>query len=758
VTTEITRRFSAATAAWGRAVGSDSPVALRVGAVAATALAVYLVLVEGLVQIVFGRLHLLGVELGSRSAPIPREIFLNGAVVGSLYGLVALGLILVFRANCIINFSQAQLGAVAASAALMLLTFQNWPYLAVLPIVLLGGALVGGTVEVVFVRRFSRSPRLILTVVTIGIGLLLQAFEFFTKKAIVGDDRFLQSVAAQYRTPFSRLWSTQLGTLTFSGDHVVTILVVAALAGGLALFFRYTDLGIAVRASAENRDRASLVGIPVKRVSTVVWVLAAVLSAVGVFLRGPLIGIPVTGFVGPTILLYGLAAAVIARMKSTTLAIAAGMGIGIVEQSVVFTRSAPGLVSPVLLVVIVASLLFQRGRLARALDAGGGWQSAGELRPIPAELRDLPAVERARTLLWVGVGVIVVLAPWIVGASRTDTTSRIAIVAMVGVSLVILTGWTGQISLGQWGIAALGAAVAGGLAANHNWDFFLTVGAAGLAGAAMAVAIGLPALRIQGLFLAVTTLAFAFVMPDFVLRRQWFGWLLPDQRSFADRPDLYGVFDLTEPTTVGPVTLSADAKFYYLCVAFLGIALYLAGSLRRNRSGRLLVGVRDNPRMVQSYGVNLARTRLMAFAISGFIAAMGGALFAYQFGQIEPEAFLPQQSIAIFLMTVIGGASSLAGAVLGAVYVLGLPLLPVLRDVQFVELLTSGIGVLIILLVLPGGLIEGVYRLRDSWLRRVAERQGIHVPSLVADSRVEPDAPPSATERPVRDLATQAAG
>ena len=746
-------------AAWHRAITAPlSPWPVRLAAGAAAALTAYVLLVEVLLQAVFGRIDLpftdLGLlNIGTRTAPIPREIFLNGAVVGSLYGLIGIGLILIYRASRIINFAQAQLGAIAASAALMLLTFHNWPYLAVIPLVILGGAAVGGIVEVSFVRRFSKSPRLILTVVTVGIGLILQAFEFFTKKAIVGD-QFLQSVAAQYRTPFSQWWSTQIGTLTFTGDHIVTVLVVAGLAVALALFFRLSDLGIAVRASSENADRASLLGIPVKRVSTVVWVIAAVLSSIGVFLRGPLVGIPITGFVGPTLLLYGLAAAVIARMRSMPIVIAAGIGIGMVEQSVVFTRSAPGLVSPVLLVMIVVALVVQRGRLARAMDAGGGsWQSAAQLRPIPAELRDLPAVRRAKGLVGAGIGALVVLFPWIVGAGRTDTASRIVIFAIVAVSLVVLTGWTGQISLGQWGISALGAAVAGGLAANHNWDFFLTVGVAGMAGAAVAVLVGLPALRIQGLFLAVTTLAFAFTMSDFVLRRQWFGWLLPSQRAFANRPDLYGVFDLTEPTELGPVTIAADAKFYYLCVVFLAISLYLAHSLRRYRSGRVLIGVRDNPRLLQAFGVNLARTRLTAFAISGFLAAIGGALFAYQFGQIEPEAFLPQQSIAIFLMTVIGGATSLAGAVLGVVYVLGIPLLPVLRDVQFVELLTSGIGVLLILMVLPGGLIEGVNRMRDAWLRRLALREGIHVPSLVADSLVADDPPIAPTAHPTAVVA-----
>jgi branched-subunit amino acid ABC-type transport system permease component len=239
-------RLSGGADTWLRLVDPETSWPVRVGTGLATALVAYVLLVEILLQAIFGRVDLLLLEIGTRHAPIPRELFIHGAVVGALYGLIGLGLILVYRANRIINFAQAQLGAVAASAALMLLTFRNWPYLAVIPLVLLGGAAVGGTVETVFVRRFSRSPRLILTVVTIGIGLVLQALEFFTKKWLVGE-RLLQSTAAQYRTPFSQWFTKQVGTLTFTGDHIFTVGVVAALATGLVAFFRYTDLGIAVR-------------------------------------------------------------------------------------------------------------------------------------------------------------------------------------------------------------------------------------------------------------------------------------------------------------------------------------------------------------------------------------------------------------------------------------------------------------------------------------------------------------------------------
>ncbi|HEX9682901.1 MAG TPA: ABC transporter permease [Acidimicrobiales bacterium] len=725
---------------WVRTFATDDTHAVVkvAGGLIITAVA-YVVLVEGLLQGMFGHLDLGVVTFGPRDRPIPRAIFVNGMVIGSLYALIGIGIILVYRANRIVNFAQAQLGAVPASAALMLLAFRDWPYIVAVPIVLVGGALIGGLVEVLFIRRFASSPRLILTVVTIGVGLVLQALEFFTKRWIVGD-QILESLAAQFTTPWNR-FQWQYGPLTFTGDHLFTVATVVVLAGGLAAFFKYTDIGIAVRASAENLDRASLLGIPVKRVSTVVWVLAAVLSSVGVFLRAPLFGLPITGFIGPTLLLYGLGAAVIARMEHTPTAVVAGMFIGIVEGTVVFSVREPTLVSPIILVVIVIALLLQRGILSRAFESGASsWQASRDLRPIPAELRDHPAVRRARVILATVGGLAVLATPWVVGDAQIDTASRVAIFSIIGVSLVVLTGWTGQISLGQFGIAGVGAAVAGGLASNHQTDFFVTLIVAGLVGAVVAVLIGLPALRIQGLFLAVTTLAFAFAVPDFLLRRDRFGWLLPGLTDFVERPVLYGAFDMTKDSRFLWFNIRADAKFFYLCVVFLGLALYLARSLRRYRSGRVLIGIRDNPRMMQAFGVNLARTRLGAFAISGFMAAVGGALFAYQFGQIDSTAFLPEKSIQIFLMTVIGGVSSLPGAVIGAVYVLMLPLLPVLRDIQLIDLLTSGIGVLIILQTMPGGLIEGVYNIRDSWLRRLAHREGIHVPSLVADSLVDAEA------------------
>jgi branched-chain amino acid transport system permease protein len=456
-----------------------------------------------------------------------------------------------------------------------------------------------------------------------------------------------------------------------------------------------------------------------------------------VFFTVPLTGIPLDGFVGLRLLFIGLAIAVMARMESLPMAFLSGILIGIVDQSINFTTNTARLSDPAIFIAILLALFLQRGAMSRAYELGASsWQAVKETRPIPIELRRVREVR-----LGISIGSAVVLAivlgiPFWLGDAYTGFATIGVIYAIIGVSLVVLTGWAGQISLGQFAIAGVASGTARGLAANHHWDFFVTVIVAALVGAAVAILVGLPALRIQGLFLAVTTLGFAFTVAS-LFNREYFGWLVPQSGHLVNRPRLWNSFDLGDSSQLGPITFKADAKFFYLCLAFLVLTLAMARSLRRNRSGRVLIGVRDNGRTAQAFGINLARSRLAAFAISGFMAGIAGALLAYQTPAFADNAFPPERSIELFAMTVIGGIGSLPGALLGAAFVEGVPLLPGLRDIDQIQLLTTGLGLLLVLLFLPGGLAEGVFRIRDRLLRRVAIRRNIHVPSLIADSLVE---------------------
>jgi branched-chain amino acid transport system permease protein len=430
----------------------------------------------------------------------------------------------------------------------------------------------------------------------------------------------------------------------------VAAVVTLAVCAALGAFFKYTDMGIAIRASAENGERASLLGIPIHRVSTVVWVVAAVMSAIAVFLRAPVSGLTLGSSIGPSVLLYGLACAVIARMENLPMCVAAGMGIGIIDQAALFGTRRSSLAIATMLVVILAALLLQKGKMARALDAGvSTWQAAKEYRPIPFELRNIKEVVMARGAIANLVLFIAVIFPLIADEKYAGRFTIVVITAMVGVSLVMLTGWGGQISLGQFGFAGLGAMVTAGLAVRE-WDFFVCLAVAGLVGALAAVLIGLPALRIQGPFLAVTTLSFAFTVQYFFLNPSYFDWFLPASGDFVTRPKLYGFFSTT-----------SDIRFYFVCLTFLALSLLLARSMRKNRFGRILIGVRDNPKGVQAYGVNLARTKLAAFAISGFVAAVAGGLFTYYLQSVDANTYDAPRSITVFTIAVIGGLTSLPG-------------------------------------------------------------------------------------------------
>ena len=664
----------------------------------------------------------------------PLGVLLYGAVIGCLYGLIAVGVVLVHRANRVVNFAQAGLGAVPAVVALLLLTVKGVPYLLVLPIAIVGALALGALVEILFIRRFSAAPRLVLSVVTIGLAQLLAYVEFQVPKWITGD----VLPPSEFPTPFSGATVTIGGTV-FDGDSVVAVVVSATAVAALALFLRRTRFGTAIRASAENPDRAALLGIPVRRIGLVVWMLAAVLSALGIFLRAPLVGLPIGTITGPSILLPALAAAVIARMESMPIAFCAGIAIGVVDLSTFYSTKDSQLSAAIFLPVILVALLLQRKSFSRAGElAAASYRAVHEPRAVPVQLRGLKEVVLAQRVVWLLVAAAAVGLPFVIGPLYRNDATLVVIYALVGLSLVVLTGWAGQISLGQFGFVGIGAGVAGGLAADANADFFAATGAAAVVGAVFAVLVGLPALRMPGLYLAVTTLAFAATTASFFLNSDYFGWVLPEPENTVLRPILYGRVDVT-----------GDLAFYYLCLAFLVVAVLSVRAMRRSRSGRVLIAARDNPRAVQAYGVSLARARLSAFALSGALAAVAGSLFAYQQGAVDAGAFPVIASLQVFAMVVVGGLSRPMGAVLGAIYLVGLERVPGLRDIELVQLLTTGIGLVLLLLLLPGGFTAAALQARDGFLRRVAGKHDIDVPSLTAD-RLQDAAEPTVVP-PVRE-------
>lgn len=642
----------------------------------------------------------------------PIGIVLLGVVYGSVTALGAMGLILVYRANRFINFAHGALGSMVGVIAIGMVKVHGVSYWVALPLAVLAGALAGALIEYGVIRRFRRSTRLVVTVASIGLAQLLGGLELLGAHAI----NFL-ALTGGFAAPLH--FSARIDVHTFHGDELLIVLVVPGVIAVLAWFLLRTDAGVAVRGAAENEDRALLLGIPVRRLSTIVWLIAGALAVLTYMLQAPFSGVkPGLASNGPTVLLPLLAAAVIARMESLPVAFGAGVGLGVVYQLALWNfPNTPSLIYPVYVVVIVAALLLQRGRLSRAEESGeSAWSVATVLKPVPEELRRLPEVRWAKRGLTVALGAAFVLLPATWSPSHQLLAGFALVWAMLGVSLVVLTGWGGHISLGQFGVAGIGAMVAGNIVAHWNGDFFVVVLAAGAAGAATALLIGVPALRIRGLFLAVTTLAMALTLDLYVLNSSNFPGALP---SSVSRPYLWQRFDLEN-----------EYRMYLVCVAFLALAVLAVHGVRKARSGRVLIATRDNPRAAGAAGVPTTAVKLSGFVLAGVIAGVAGALDVLLLHALNPGSFPTIDSITVFSYSVIGGLGSVTGALVGVLlfkYAETLTFLGIWRET------INGFALLVVLLVLPGGLGQLLYDLRDRLLRRVADRRGVVVPSLVAD-------------------------
>ena len=658
---------------------------------------------------------------------LPPGIVVLGVIYGTLYALIAIAIVLVYRANRIINFAQAQLGVVAAILAIELHVTYGVSYV-LSSLVGIGAAIVIGAVISLLPRHFRKSSRLILTVATIALAQTLTGIATIVPLWFCDPAKNQACITVtrnqSFNTPLNAHFS--IYPVIFMGNDIVAFVGAGVLVVALTLFLRYSKYGVAIRAAADNGDRALLLGIPVPRLDTIVWCLAAVLSAAAVLLRVPVLGFSsfqtVSGG-GDELLLFTLAAAVIGRMESLPRTAVAAVAIGIYQSLATWTFANTTFVDATLVVVIVVALLVQKDAYRRVSGSlGSTWRDIASVRPIPRQLARLPEVRWSMRALAVALLAGAALLPVLLTTSQTYLAALILIYAIVGLSLLVLTGWAGQISLGQFALAGVGGATTAVLFQRHGWDFALALVAGVVVGALAALVIGVPALRIQGPFLAVTTLAFALSVSTYFLAPNNLTWFVTVQ--------------INRPTILGADVLGQDWQIYYLCLISFLLVMLAVRSLRRSRTGRALIATRDNEAATKAAALSTTRMKLTAFAVSGGIAGFAGAIFVVHQRGVNNGSFSADISIALFLMVVVGGAASLPGVVIGAVYVWG---------TQYYlhggfSLVASGLGILVLLIVLPEGLGGLLYRLRDGLLRALARHKGIPITGPFV-SAAEPSGP-----------------
>jgi ABC-type branched-subunit amino acid transport system ATPase component/ABC-type branched-subunit amino acid transport system permease subunit len=645
----------------------------------------------------------------------PAGIVLKGALFGSATGLLAVGLVLTYRTTRIINFSYGAMGSLGGGLAAALAVGKGWNWGQAALAGIATGVVAGALVERLIVRRFANAPRLVLTVATIGLAQLLGGLAIYLPS-------WLDAPAYIPRVETSLTDSTvSVDPVTFTGNDLLLVAVVPIVLAVLSWFLLRTEAGMAVRGMAENMDRARLLGIPVNQLSLLLWSVAGGLAALTVVLRAPSEGVPLTAVAGPTVLLPALAAAVIVGMRSMSGAFVAGVLLGVLDQLVLWNVDEAAPTSVVLLAVIVAALLLQRRSSHRAEASESSWSVVGIGHGLARTYAQLREVLAAKIVL-AGLVAVAVLALPVLGSDSQVNFGTITLAyALVALSLVVLTGWGGVVSLGQVAVMGTGAVVTANLIADRNADLFVCLVLSGLAGGVIALLLGLPALRVSGQFLAVTTLAFAVAMELYFLNPANFERWMP---AAYERPELWGVLELSD-----------ERWLYALAVVLVGAGVYIVRNLKAARAGRSISATRDNERGAAAAGINTTETRLAAFIFAGILAGVAGGLHAVALRGIGQSTYPASMSLLVFSMAVIGGVSSVGGTLAGVALVQWAGYL-----FPKAQLFLTGVGLLAILLVIPGGLAQAFEHWRDRFVRVVARRHGLvsHDQVETIDQPVEP--------------------
>ncbi|GAA1397007.1 hypothetical protein GCM10009662_12090 [Catellatospora coxensis] len=617
-----------------------------------------------------------------------------GLFTGLTYGLLAVGLVLVYRSSRFLNFAHGSVGVFGAAVLSQLVTGAGVPYWLAFPLAMAVSAGVSALIEVAVVRRLRGRPGVTGMIATLGLS------QFVLILALLVSSQGLNGLT--FPKP-PGMPSFTLGRTPIGPAFTAMALLAPLLLGGLALFLRRTRFGLAVRAGADAPDTAQLNGIPAARMTTLAWALAGAVAAFSAILVTPTQGAQSIDTLGPELLLRGLAGAVAARMASLPIAFAACLAVGVGEQALLSMGAGRGGVSLALALFILVALLVQP-QLGRRDGEQARWP-----RAVPA-----PASRAGRTLAGLALPAAAGAA-YLVSNETASALTTVAGFAVVGLSVLLVTGLAGELSLGQFAFAGIGAAVSLHVAATTG-NFFTGAVAGCAAAAGSAVLVGLPALRLRGLALAATTLAFALAAEAWLLRLPW---LLGDGVS-APKPVWTGY----------ALVLAKD--YYLFALLMLVLALWLAHRLRSGGFGRVVLALRDNEDAARALGVPAPRRKLQVYGAAGALAGLGGVVIGHGQTQVTVNSFPAAAGIDVVALTVVGGLGLLGGSVLGALLLVGLP--------GLVELGIFGqaaltLGWLLVVVVMPGGLGEPLARLVGR-LSGQARRLGAPVADL------QPPAPP----------------
>lgn len=614
---------------------------------------------------------------------------LLGLGSGAAYAILGLGVVAVYKGSGILNFAQGAM-AMFAVYCYAQLTGSGLPSGLAAAVVIIGAAFVGALIFLVAIRPLRNAPALAKAVVTIGIlSVFLGLAQIFWSSAYLNAPSILPNGLVS------------VFGASFGANNLYAAALSVVMATGLWALYRYTTFGRATRAASENERGVALLGFSPDLISAGNWAFGSACAALGGVIIGPIVGLDINTLT--LMIVPAVAAALLGGFRSFGLTAIMGLLIGVAQAEINRFSTQPGLADAVPFVVVIIAMV-----------------STGRLIPtrgmLGLERPPFAPVARVRPARFV-IGALVLIALLAV-SNKTYITAltNSMVIAIIGLSLVVVTGFLGQISLAQMAFAGSGAFAAAHLSSSSGVPFLWTVLLAAVAGGALGVVIGLPALRVRGLSLAVVTLGFAEAIYAFAFSN-------PDWNNGSTVPT-------KSPSVLGfsldPI--AHPTRFGLVVMLFLGATAFFVMNLRRSAFGQRMLAIRSNERSAAAAGINVTAVKLQGFVLAAAIAAVGGALGAYQLGSAANTSYTAFASISLLTLVYIGGIASTSGAFIAGVITAGGVLLTALSGVSSSLsddwTLITGLLLVVTAITQPDGAAVANQRFFSELRRRSTRRKG----------------------------------
>jgi sulfate-transporting ATPase len=667
------------------------------------------------------------------------EFLLLGLGNGGVFAALAMALVVTYRASGVLNFAT---GAQALYAAYTYSLLRNGQLLQPIPglsptinlgtnlgfwpalLLTLGIQAAMGAVAYLLVFRPLRNHRPVAkAVASIGLmGLLTAVVTYQVGTASVIE---VNPIFPQNHVSF-------LG-VNISVDRLLLAGIIIALGIVLTVLFRFTRFGLATRASAETEVGALVSGLSPDRIALLNWMISFVVCGIAGVLIAPLV--PLQPGTYTLFIVPALAAAVVGRFHSLGWAITAGLGIGALESLSVYVNgvhpgfpAGAGELIPLVLVLVVLAV------------RGQTMPSRGTLMQVTLGRAPRPHWRLPTAVIGTAAGIAAIFL--FTGNDRAALYASM-ITGVITLSLVVVTGYTGQISLAQLTFAGVSAYILSTFASSWGIPFPVAPIMAALVAAAAGVLIGIPALRVRGLMLGVVTLTFAAGVEAI-----WFnnnsidggasGLAIPTPRLFGMDLGIGSGKDFPRPA------------FGILCLVVLVLVALGVSWLRTSRLGSAMLAVRADERSAAAAGINVVKVKLIAFAIAAFIAGLGGSLLAYQLGNVTFQDFDAYLGLVTFSVVVVAGITSVSGGILAGVISAGGILVAVISSgvgsggVDNWYGVVAGIGVILTVIFNPDGIVGPTHLfLEQRRVRGVLARPGgALVPTLQSGTETPPTPTP----------------